>query len=495
MKYIGVSTPAYSFAKQLKRTGKEDEAATKNASFLDLAELIKKNRSVQIAWTFDKRPRPMPGDDAPPSPPVGSYELRRDPLAHIDNPSKLAPDKKKKYSRDAIYRKEDGAPPGAYDLISYYRPKPAASMAYKGEDRALQNNKNPGPGAYQLDHVTIEKEAQTKKRQYQRRALLRSKAESRRATERSFDTRDGDAETRSMYVLPDSLDELRKFRSKRGTFAQSGLSKSLDKPRPKGNPEPGPGSYHFTFDLIREAMERGRGAKILGKLKPSYSTADDTPGPGRYKVAGEAGKSRPAFSLPRSQRDRDSQARQGLPGPGHYELRQPGRTSQSASMSRDRRRIELQDAVLAATPGPGAYDLIPEKRTGPQFSIRLKTKQHSIFTSDKQSRKLGPGCYEPDYNSVFSKTRTTEFPKTARDSLERTRSAKLPGVGDYSIEREGANLKTGFTFTRGPRGLSPKEEPFPLPGPGAYSLKPTVPQLQKHEQDKLDLVGRKISAD
>ncbi len=494
MKYIGVSTPAYSFSKQLKRSDRADEKVTKNASFNDIADLIKKNRSAHIAWTFDKRPRPMPGDDAPPSPPVGSYELRRDPLAHIDNPSKLVADKKKKFSRDAIYRKDFGAPPGAYDLLTNYHPKPGVSMAHKGEDQALLSNKNPGPGAYRLLNETIEKTAQEKKKQYQRRNLLRNKAESRRTTERSEDTRDAE-ETRSMYLLPDSLDELRKYRSKRGTFAQSGLPKSLDQSRKKQKPLPGPGSYYFTFDMIKESMERGRGAKILGKLKPSYSTADDTPGPGRYEVASAAGKLRPAFSVPRSQREVESQASKRLPGPGHYELQLPARTSKSASMSRDKRHIELLDSVKSSTPGPGTYNLWPAKRDGPMFSIRLKTKQHSLFTSTKHSAKLGPGCYEPDYNSVFSKTRTTEFPKTARDSVERSRSAKLPGVGDYSIEREGANLKTGFTFTRGGRGLAPKEDPFPQPGPGAYTLKPTVPQLQKHEQDKLDLVGRKISAD
>ena len=495
MKYIGVSTPAYSFSKKPKYSGKEDEKVTKNVSFHDLAELIKKNRSARIAWTFDKRPRPMPGDDAPQSPPVGSYEMRKEPLAHLDNPSRQAHDRKKKFSRDTIYRKETGAPPGAYDLTTNYYPRPGASMGYKGEDLALQSNKNPGPGAYELTSATIEKAALEKKKLYQRRNLLRSKAEARRATERSEDTQDLAKETQSMYVLPDSLEELRKGRSKKGTFPQAGLSKSSDKPRKREKPQPGPGSYYFSFDLIKDSMEKGRGAKILGKLKPGYSTADDTPGPGKYEVGASAGKFRPAFSMPKSLRDLGLLSKKGLPGPGDYDLRLPARATKSASMSRDRRHIELLDSVKSATPGPGAYDLVPEKRDGPQFSIRLRTRQHSSFNSAKQSRKLGPGCYEPDYNSVLSRTRTTEFPRSVRDALERSRSAKRPGVGDYSIEREGANLKTGFTFSSARRGLSPREEPFPLPGPGAYTLKPTVPQLQKHEQDRLDLLGNKISLD
>ena len=125
----------------------------------------------------------------------------------------------------------------------------------------------------------------------------------------------------------------------------------------------------------------------------------------------------------------------------------------------------------------------------------FKNKHGGIFT-DRTTRDgsldgVGPGAYDPQHIHIFPDSKGKTFARSTRPTSRST--DRQAGVGDYSIDREGVNLKTGFTFPTASRDLAPETLLFNDPGPGAYTIKHTIPQLQKFEQDKLDILGLKIS--
>ena len=494
MKYIGVSTPAYSIPSRRKYNNLEDHRTdTYRCGYKDISDAVKKFKSHNIEWSFPKKERTFPGSKPTGVPPVGSYELRKEPKEPKQEAKEEKNEPKKKMSgRDAIYRKEEGPDVGRYNLNFSYFNRTGFSMGHKKED-FNPASLTPGPGAYEIDPNSISKN-QERGKNHQARKILRSKMNSRRAGRNSKEENLIDTTTRSLFLLPDSFDELRKCRSKSGTFSMAGLSKSVSRKPKTPKPTPGPGTYTVTIDFIKQQMENGKGQRLLGKYKPMHLTSDDTPGPGKYQIRAPPGDYMPKFSIPKSQKDRSSFiSNKGIPGPGDYELPSQ-REQRSAAVPRERRDLDLsRDNSTKISPGPGDYEVIPKDNSGPKYSIRLKTHLHKAFQLTDRSVTVGPGCYDPEFNSAMAKTRTSMFPRSMRSTAERSNSANVPGVGDYVIEREGANLRTGFSFTTATRNPRKRLEVFPLPGPGAYNLKHTIPQLQKYEQDKLDLLGRKIA--
>lgn len=59
---------------------------------------------------------------------------------------------------------------------------------------------------------------------------------------------------------------------------------SLKKKDKKEHIFPGPGFYDVETNIIESSMDKGKGAKLLGRFPYPKETYHETPGPGQYEV-------------------------------------------------------------------------------------------------------------------------------------------------------------------------------------------------------------------
>jgi hypothetical protein len=126
-------------------------------------------------------------------------------------------------------------------------------------------------------------------------------------------------------------------------------------------------------------------------------------------------------------------------------------------------------------PGPGSY---PSKSTvgeGPKIGLspRINPLKPTAIVP-------GPGAYEPKHNAVVDKTPSPGIGYGDRNSLQTKTTTNVPGPGAYvSTDMKASAPKFGF-------GTSQRvtQKANPNPGPGNYSLPPTLPELPSYEKSK-----------
>ena len=117
-----------------------------------------------------------------------------------------------------------------------------------------------------------------------------------------------------MYNVQDSFDALRKISSKKGTFSKSGQSQA-SKRKDISDSTPGPGFYKVKFDMIKQLMLEGKGAKLLGRFEPPKQTNQETPGPGNYQIRARI-ESAKTCSMSKAKKELSFILKNTTPGPG-----------------------------------------------------------------------------------------------------------------------------------------------------------------------------------
>lgn len=485
MKFVGVSTPAYSFPMTSKPNLEAYRKPSADAPLTDIRHLeaAKSGRQRPPAFSVGKAKRRPFVDERYAPPGVGAYNL----IKEANRPAS----RRMATSVDGIKLVKKFATPGVgkYDIAGDMTAAMSKTFGYRFTG-AFESNDNPGPGHYDVDKSAIGKEQARLAEQYRRRQMVRE----RRSTTRR---REAEVDKPSVYCLPDSFDELRKTTSKRGTFAFTDHKREA-RLRPaeedgKSAISPGPGDYDVEIDHIRDAMQRGRGASVQGKLAEIRQTCHETPGPGTYKTPTST-NTRQTYSIGKAKKDLAYLLQGIAPGPGNYQM--PVGKAAAISMTKSLRKVGTEDkSEYKNVPGPGTYNMRAKVGEGPKFTMAFKAKDNRLLTTSSLDDNIGPGAYSPAFTQTHSEAHGQTFARSQRPA-SRSRRFATPGVGDYSIEKEaGSTARTGVSFTTAARGLMPEEniEVFPEPGPGAYNLRHTIPQLQKFEQDRLDIHGWKIT--
>lgn len=327
MKYIGVSTPAWSMPHASRHPNPTDHNPTVlDASSIDRGHLLTKPSS--ISWTVGRQTQRDDGlSHKKTLPGPGAYELREETgnrrVAGEAKTRQADPFGRQEAegSRSAIYRRDYVPGVGSYDVagnsLSYQQGK---SMAYKADSLMAGVSKvAPGPGSYELNNTTIEAETSLKRKRYDiRNRLLRERQLKQAEAGKDGNDKAEEQRPQSVYHIQDSFEALRKISSKKGTFSKSGMSKTT---RSKGDADtPGPGFYKVKFDMIKQLMLDGKGAKLLGRFEPPKQTDQETPGPGNYQTK-SAIENTKTYTMSKAKKDLSFLLNNATPGPGQYEVK------------------------------------------------------------------------------------------------------------------------------------------------------------------------------
>ena len=293
---------------------------------------------------------------------------------------------------------------------------------------------------------------------------------------------------------------------------------------PAGESAVGPGQYRPNYQAIQSAKLFTFGT---GK-RSNLHTFDKTLGPRSYNLP-EVQLS-PSYSFGKSHRESRNYAAQ-LPSPCQYQI-ESGFNGKQAKTMAAKNSMQHKDAEV---PGPGSYqaEVTPRVTT---FSLK-KAKRNTALDQTNFAR-AGPGAYSPVYPTHGS--RKTSFGTSKRPPLasqtyspgpgayspqavlkeplqytmagkknSRTPSGQSPGPGQYSPQSSVGNgpvIGTGqrsniaksrpqtnpgpahyfsATTISGPkwsfgRDLREKFEEDPEPGPGQYTILPTVPDVPRY---------------
>ena len=220
---------------------------------------------------------------------------------------------------------------------------------------------------------------------------------------------------------------------------------------------PPPGQYNvvgFTDDL------RHKG-KTMSSRPQGATQVSATPGPGAYYTP-QVVRTSPGFSIGQAaRRALNTHTNEG--GPAKYSPNRIDQTSKSCTFAKSTRP---SIARADRNPGPGAYDLSPEKATA--YSILGRKAE-----SKNKEETPGPGTYKT--NSSLVQSRGPRIGNSQR-SEPTTQGTKLnPGPGHYSLVAP--RVTTGWTFGR---GLREKDILDDEPGPGAYEVPASVPDVPKY---------------
>lgn len=514
MKYVGDATPAWSFPKKPKTRLEDYRSETTNCDITDITEGVKKFRSTQVSWTIPKsaqnRSKPGQNEKSNGVPPVGTYNLARDFGKIMRSSTANSENFQGTSNRENSHPAENTPGVGRYNIAKrVFSSSLGFSFGSKIDD-AWRNPQTPGPADYTSMAHTISNRLSRSFRgdsRNSRKAPMRpatqnwdtnpQKQMSSTQTGSDFKRRTQTPEARAakpkqLFILPDSLEVLRKTSSKVGTFSRS---KSVADTSSDKKQNPGPGFYSPLTDYIRLGVQKGRGYTLASKSTAPKIEEEVVPGPGMYPLPTTI--SNTAWSISKAKRMLGVILGESSrnPGPGTYNPK-PLLLARSVSLTQDPRE---KDSKKGFIPGPGTYDLrtLPGTEV-PNYTIRGRTKFNSPFPAEvEKASMLHQGSesvtkdYSPDYRAILPAERSITFAKAQRPDLGRGENSG-PGIGAYNVPRDGVEYSTGTTFGTAKRKQENREEEvFPLPGPGSYTIKSTIPQLQIFEQQKIDILEDK----
>ncbi|CAG9328521.1 unnamed protein product [Blepharisma stoltei] len=385
------------------------------------------------AWSLKGRAKP---DKPQNTPGPGAYTstsvvLEKDPSYSIS-----------KSERPTLVKTDIKIGPGAYNHSSSLSPR---RVVFGSAPRVTVpiNNKNPGPGNYEISSRIVEGPKYTMSPrtsldgplnpvgpgQYELKSL-------EKAPSFKFGTKERASSLENKNLVPgpgayNSQAEEPQKASKFGTEPRGSLVRKNT---------PGPGAYEVN------STNDKKGITISGKL--SLETKNQTPGPGSYAI-NRALENR-SFSVGKSQRF----IRQisTPPGPGTYngDIKDKG---SSFAFGKDARKI-FNDSKRV--PGPGQYDLSDGlyKTQGVSF----KGKRSLNLSSEIP----GPGSYEPKY--INEKKVAVGF-GTSKRAYEIMLRESFPGPATYMNQT--TRDTPSWRFGSQPRI---KYRTNKDPGPGSYDI-------------------------
>ena len=488
MKYVGVSTPAWSL------TGDKDRGKFKDFPTHEYPGPGQYHRDASSekkplfkntpAWRYPESEREKKrkrGDflvNKNKFPGPGTYKVLKKKsqsqkiLANNETAPFIAKQKR--------FRKKKGnetVGPGSYNDRKLGKSLPRYSLGYKFTDPIPRNSQKVGPGLYNPKH---------------------SLQEFSRTTTFGISKKKGTDEMRitcapgpGKYFVPDSK---KSYTSRKGTFG----SKSASRFKKIQSSTPGVGSYNLNNNTIESWIntKKSRAAPFDGTT--STKDGNDVPGPGSYNPSIRATKRKgPSYTMIMHRRLR-SKVDTSTPGPDKYQNVAPvkakarDKDKQLFFGSSKRRPLILN----RGTPGPvpsEKEECKPEwwrTNSAPKFSF--KGRRGNKFKRN-DFRFPGPGEYYTAHNFMMG----TGGPEHMVGMSRRWKHVKskdvTPGPGEYEISL--GLLKNGRKFEkskrRGPEFVDPEIEV----GPATYDIKGTVPQLQPWVDKAQKEAGFKIALD
>lgn len=405
------------------------------------------------------------------------------PLAEDDMPVKLGFFSRKRRFIDESKISNPNVGPGVYNLQASLLKFGSVSMGYKHEQDALiQPKEGVGPGQYDPNFSQLESTKSMK---------IKSGLE-QRVLERVLNSGLGPGH----YNHTDPPASDKSFHSKKGTF---GNAKKDTNPGDATGARIGPASYNPNFASIQQGMKfhpQRRG--VLGSRAKRYSLVDEqsvgqAPGPGSYEVAPKRAKSLGA-SIGNSKHYQGNMHKRS-PGPARYEiprLFEKGSQTTAATEKKDdycnfgsceRGFVPKYKKNL---PGPADYEVkIPSSNVA--VSIKGKNRHQKDMTLEVP----GPGKYDLSQAGFFFEKRNLRV--VAFRPLHKKRNSvpkETPGPATYDPKYTQLQPEKtehyGINFTKEKRNFTWQQgDPQIDTGPGIYDLKSTIPQLQPYENPEV----------
>jgi hypothetical protein len=207
-------------------------------------------------------------------------------------------------------------------------------------------------------------------------------------------------------------------------------------------------------------------------MSPRVTTADKrfSPGPGAYSPS--KFKKTSLFTIGKGHRT-SLRNRSAEPGPGSYQSRTW--TEEFANPVKFGTSTRRQISATSCASGPGTYSASLKPLEGLAFSMGSRTVKPKRFDVPVSPRQ-GPGPYQDKISEcVYESSPKNRFGTSKRgvDS-----AGNLVGPGMYDVRGKLIGPRWGFG-TSGRSSLQTKTE---FPGPGTYSIKPTVPSVPYYEK-------------
>ena len=535
MKYVGDNAPVWSFPKGQRsqitneKSTVHDSKTTPNSSViakktahtsrsatLDIFDHISSSRKVgqqkkkSVANKSSRSPRDIFSKPAR-VPGPGAYNVVVTDISK--NIKKIGG-----YADEHISTRGWGLPPkyfpgvGEYKLENHtiaHRVKKSLGVSIIGRetDEHLPKPSNDlGPGFYDVSGHSMDKSVFAKP---QRTVFGRAK----RQLDLLFQ-RPAGRPSESVSPIPSSFDALVKPSSRKGTFGRgkvrsdlfgspSNLSTNSSAARSQ---EPSTSTDYF---------RNKKGALLLGKISPRDISAQDNPGPGHYSATLPV--SSPSAVIGKSQRTKEHKSE--VPGPGAY-YREKSRDSGKlpGATFKSPRKYPKADVI------PGPADYVPRLVEDPQ-KISIPKSGREPVKIGKIFQDPGPGFYDPITRIVWPDSKqvsfgphgdshlqsqndtsnSTKLPNSDRTSFLNCANLDIPGVGHYNpFEYDTLGIKLtgpssnsnkrrilrprgpepGIAFPKSDRksAIKPASTTSNMTGPGAYTLKPTFPQIASYEE-------------
>jgi len=487
MKFVGVSTPAWTIIGDKKQQQEKEDVtpfyeAVKAKEFVLTRAPVTKFGHMNRFRSETKLPKHVP------PPPVDPKEARFQ--KHLSE-KKLAKKQVSKKPEMEKIRVSTVPGPGSYNDKTSIGEVPRFSFGYKQDPDAAVFVNPQGPGAYHPMYIHKEPS----------KGVIFPKAQN----DGLQLVKEWCAPGPGKYVIPQPRENTS---SRKGTFARAGRD---DFYKSTYTCSQGP-----IYDVNQHTLEeRVKKMKERSANRPSHKeenkivSENSTPGPGLYNITFNGNKANaPKWGFGSSNRPPLNRCDPLVPGPGMY-------PDESKQKERKDPKAHTMDKFFGLSkrhplnfgqenPGPGTYfkhmispedmdqETLLKTAHGPKFSFKGR-KEVTGLKDDFKSP--GPGEYEfghlytAGFKGPFHAIGTSQRP------VENLKVYK-PGPGEYEV-RGDIDLNTGIKFPKSKRkGPSSGVDPDVEIGPGYYDLKSTVPQLQPHEAAKMQRnEGLKLNLD
>lgn len=248
---------------------------------------------------------------------------------------------------------------------------------------------------------------------------------------------------------------------------------------------PGPADYYSEIGFIQKRLKSGKGPSLKQKYYKKTALYE-TPGPGAYRTVLRRKNAGCRFGT--GKRSNLGANDLSIPGPGSYETQKKNFEKYKAkTLTREKRPSSQKEWI----PGPGEYSLNARKTSGPAYRIgvRRKTWVDNLLT---QKNETGLGSSNPLYKAIWKNLHGTVL---NRNTVKKLKLGKIytPGPADYNntyCSHFGKGPEVSFKMGKREKNLLNDEEIRVQ-----YDIKHTIPQLQIWEKEKLDRKGWKIKLD
>lgn len=484
MKYVGVSTPAWTLGVKRKKVDfRSDSAPINKYEWEKSIDKISPRSPTYLQYKADrpnylKEHQKEEDDKLGP----GTYDV-----AEGKKKEKKASRKKKKHREHQFFLTSSPrfkeAKIWTYACPTTYKVKHPdtepiqKSFGYKDIVEAKPDCEL-GPGQYNPIHKFVEKE----------RAHSFSKALHSKILDQVLNSKLGPGH----YDILNSEDPKR-FHSRKGTMGFG--KRQVCSNRPSRNTSLGPGSYDDTTNTISHNMLSTKKHPLLQRFY-TKKEGEQRPAPGQYEINTGLNLKRAGFIGTSKRQPLDPV--NDNPAPNYYEIVGSFKTSEKDQPNSTFGSAERKASTLLQNfknPGPGDYDPMKPRAHLPNFTLKGKFKPPKI-----ESYFNGRELSEDKFNESATKPRIIKGASIKRpfDDLIK-RKAEEPGPADYNPDVNTVmpdSSQYGIKFTRATRNIELVylDDEIAL-GPGKYNLMSTIPQLQPHECIKVQDLGMKALLD